>query len=179
MTLCRCLRMCSDIEGVFLLMWMNRQTLHEAMPREIADEIVFHLLIPTKRNIGFAERMAIDDGIGKLIIKGHKNNGRSQVWFNFVRKPAEVILEDVGNLDTDGKEFSKTFEKSWRFGTTGMGFGFAGFASAIPCPPLAALCAVGYVGSLAMAAGGAASIMVSHLLKASPRLLGPPQGRLP
>jgi hypothetical protein len=47
--------MCSDIEVVFL---------------------VFHLLIPTKRNIGFTERMAIDDGVGRLIIKGLTNNGR-------------------------------------------------------------------------------------------------------
>jgi len=32
--------MCSDIEAVFLLMWMNRQTLHETMPKERADDTV-------------------------------------------------------------------------------------------------------------------------------------------
>lgn len=147
---------------------MNRQTLHETMPKERADDIVFHLLIPTKRNIGFAERMAIDDGIGKLIIKGHKNNGRSQVWFNFVRTSVEVILEDVGNLNTDEEEIRKTVERSFGFGATAMICGLAGFASAIrwrrEAPRLP---------------WSAASTVVRHSLKTSSRLLGPPQARLP
>jgi hypothetical protein len=50
----------------------------------MADDIVFHLLVPAKRTIAIIDRMAIDDGIGKLITKGHKDDRSSYVSFNFV-----------------------------------------------------------------------------------------------
>ncbi|RDH27081.1 hypothetical protein BDQ94DRAFT_175934 [Aspergillus welwitschiae] len=65
----------SDIEGVIHLMWGNRQSLNRKVGRENADKVRFHLLIPAKRTFVTSEPMAIDHGIGKLIIKGHKEDG--------------------------------------------------------------------------------------------------------
>ncbi|PYH38183.1 uncharacterized protein BO87DRAFT_393639 [Aspergillus neoniger CBS 115656] len=85
--------MCSDLEAVFLLMWQNRRSLRKRDP-ENADNVIFHLLVPAKRTFAIAERMAIDDGVGKLIIRGYRDEGACYAWFNFVSLPRQVVLHD-------------------------------------------------------------------------------------
>ena len=102
--------MCSDLETVFLLMWQNRRSLRKTDP-ENADNVIFHLLVPAKRTFAIAERMAIDDGVGKLIIKGHTDEGACYAWFNFVSLPRQVVLHDVGNLNRDSADLNRSWKR--------------------------------------------------------------------
>ncbi|KAI2843040.1 hypothetical protein CBS147353_5231 [Aspergillus niger] len=89
--------MASNLEAVFSLMWQNRRSLRQIDPVN-ADNVVFHLLVPAKRTFVIAERMAIDDGIGKLIIKGHTDEGAYYAWFNIVSVPRQVpvyVIVDI------------------------------------------------------------------------------------
>ncbi|KAI9036241.1 uncharacterized protein KD926_002150 [Aspergillus affinis] len=94
----------SDIEGLFHLMWENRQSLYQKVGRVDAEKVQFHLLVPAKRAFIISDLMAIDDGIGRLIIKGHAEEGIPYTWFNFVCMPRQVVLQDVGNLAREQTE---------------------------------------------------------------------------
>ncbi len=65
------------------------------MPGEADNNVVFYLLVPTKRNIAVIDRMAVNEGIGKPIIKGHKDDVNCYVWFNFVKISRQVVLKDI------------------------------------------------------------------------------------
>ncbi len=71
------------------------------MPKDKADAVLFHLLVPAKRTMAILDRMAIDESIGNLLIKGHKDDDSCYAWFNFVRLPRQVTLHDIRNLNTD------------------------------------------------------------------------------
>ncbi|PWY89627.1 hypothetical protein BO94DRAFT_515153 [Aspergillus sclerotioniger CBS 115572] len=164
---------CSDIEAVFLLMWQNRQTLFQTDPQK-AKNMQFHLLVPAKRSFAIFERMVIDKGVGKLIIKGHTDEGTCYAWFNFVRVPRHVVLQDVGNLDTDHADRERSdrrFIWSW---STGVGFWFAGFISTFVFPPAGPYCAAGFMGSWASAAKYGPVDDVLQSFRSAPRVLGPP-----
>ncbi|PVH67873.1 hypothetical protein DL98DRAFT_555004 [Cadophora sp. DSE1049] len=68
----------SDMEAIFRLMWANRQSLRATMPRDEADAIVFHLIIPAKSTIAILDRMAIHESIGKLTQIERAKKNRSQ-----------------------------------------------------------------------------------------------------
>jgi hypothetical protein len=92
--------MSSDLEAIFRLMWANRKRLRATMPEEEADAVVFHLLVPAKRTMAILEPMLIDESIGKLIIKGHMDEGSCYAWFNFTHLPQSVELHDVFQMDS-------------------------------------------------------------------------------
>lgn len=51
----------STLDGVFHLMWKNRQSLYKTMPKKDAQDVLFHLLVSAKRTFAIPERMAIDE----------------------------------------------------------------------------------------------------------------------
>ncbi|ROV90501.1 hypothetical protein VMCG_09808 [Cytospora schulzeri] len=79
----------SDIEAIFRLMWTNRLTLRDTMSRDAADAVVFHLLVPAMSTIAVLDRMVIGGSVGRLVIKGHMEEGSCYAWFNFVRLPRQ------------------------------------------------------------------------------------------
>lgn len=97
----------SDLEGIFHLMWANRQIMRATMPRHKADAVVFHLLVPTMGAVVVPDRLAISESIGRLVIKGHMENGRCQAWFNFVHMPEHVTLNGIRNLNTDANKLTE------------------------------------------------------------------------
>ncbi|KAH7010821.1 uncharacterized protein B0I36DRAFT_341157 [Microdochium trichocladiopsis] len=164
----------SDIEAIFRLMWANRQTLRDIMPREEADAVVFHLLIPAKRTMAVLDRMAIHESIGKLVIKGHTDEGACLVWLNFVRLPRQVTLHDIRNLNTD-LAFREKTQARWEMGVKGgLACAFGTIASAILFPPAVPAFCVGYTAGVGggMIIGLGADIYEKTL--AEPRMLGPP-----
>jgi hypothetical protein len=53
---------------------------------------------PAKRAMAVIDRMAIHESIGRLVIKGHMDEGSCYAYFNFVQLPRQVTLHDVRNL---------------------------------------------------------------------------------
>ncbi|GKZ21306.1 hypothetical protein AbraIFM66951_000806 [Aspergillus brasiliensis] len=165
--------MSSDLEVIFFLMWQNRQSLRQTDP-ENADNVVFHLLVPAKRTFAMPERMAINDGVGKLIIKGHTDEGACYAWFNFVRVPEQVVLHDIGNLDTDSADLKRMEEGIEGSRTVFAGFCLGTVISGFVFPP-----AGPYFASLTCASWAAAAKYVDNLRRFSQaplRILGPPPG---
>lgn len=135
----------SDLETIFLLMWRSRQTLRETRPKEVADHIVFHLLVPAKRPMAIIERLAIDEGVGKLIIKGHKDEGNCSTWFNFIKIPHQVLLKDIGNLDTDLAEEQHSFKRFSQSVQTGIACWLGAATSTIVFPPAGPIFVGGFI----------------------------------
>jgi hypothetical protein len=79
--------------------------------------------------------MEIDPGVGQLIIKGHISQSGYLGWFNFVKLLPQIVLVDIGRLNTDA-DISETCGRTcfWLFGS-GYITMVAGFASAFLCPP--------------------------------------------
>ncbi|PYH67218.1 uncharacterized protein BO88DRAFT_465718 [Aspergillus vadensis CBS 113365] len=165
--------MCSDLEAVFLLMWQNRQSLRKTDP-ENADNVIFHLLVPAKRTFAIAERMAIDGGVGKLIIKGHTDEGACYAWFNFVSLPRQVVLHDVGNLNRD----SADLDRSWKGEKSGalafFGCGLMTIITGYFIPPAAPYFAWLCFASLAVALKYGVLDNLRRSYRSPPRILGPP-----
>ncbi|KAI1091047.1 hypothetical protein F5B19DRAFT_288285 [Rostrohypoxylon terebratum] len=161
--------MSSDIEAIFRLMWANRRTLRATMPKNEANAVVFHLLIPAKRTMAILDRMAIHKSIGKLIIKGHMDEGSCYAWLNFVRLPPEITLHDVRNLNTapsDRERMQKQSEMGYRIFTTFLAMTVV---SSIICPPMAP---VAFAGTMASAL--ATDSWQEYSSQSPLRVLGPP-----
>ncbi|OJZ85907.1 hypothetical protein ASPFODRAFT_189700 [Aspergillus luchuensis CBS 106.47] len=165
--------MCSDLEAVFLLMWQNRRSLRKRDP-ENADNVIFHLLVPAKRTFAIAERMVIDDGVGKLIIKGHTDEGACYAWFNFVSLPRQVVLHDVGNLNRDSADLDRSWNREKIGALAFFGCGLmtiiTGFFIPSAAPYFAWLC----FASLAVALKYGVLDDLRRSYRSSPRILGPP-----
>lgn len=157
----------SDIEAIFRLMWANRQTLRATMSRDAADAVVFHLLVPAKRTMVISERMLIHESIGKLVIKGHTEEGSCYVRFNFVAVPRQVILHDICNIDTDSESENKCVT-SWK--------------AAVACWVGSAVCSIAFppaapwfIGGFLVSWGSIAKYgPIDALMRSELRVLGPP-----
>ncbi|OAQ61392.1 hypothetical protein VFPPC_09239 [Pochonia chlamydosporia 170] len=152
----------SDLQALFSLMWANRRTLRATMPREEADAIVFHLLVPAKRTLVILDRMSIHESVGPLKIKGHKDEDACYVHMNFVHLPREVTLHDINNLDTDraiSNERERLRQKHQGYMVTGLcstaatGLGIIG--SSFVFPPAMGYFVGGYFASLLGVSGTA------------------------
>lgn len=163
----------SDLESVFHIMWENRRCLRQTMGRADADEVVFHLLIPAKRSFAVYERMAIDERVGRLIIKGHKEEGICYAWFNFVHVPPEVVLQDVGNLDTDHAEEESSERGFVQSGLAGLACGIGGAVLGTFFPPAVPYFTAGFLTSWASAMKYGPVDDVRRSMRTAPRRLGP------
>ncbi len=76
----------------------------EPLCQEAGDAIGFHLVVPDKRIMDILDRMALDKSMGKIVIKGHANDGSCYACFNFDSLPQQLILQDIHKLDTDSAE---------------------------------------------------------------------------
>ncbi|KAL3254278.1 hypothetical protein ABHI18_009040 [Aspergillus niger] len=167
--------MASNLEAVFSLMWQNRRSLRQIDPVN-ADNVVFHLLVPAKMTFVIAERMAIDDGIGKLIIKGHTDEGAYYAWFNFVSVPRQVVLYDVGNLDTDSADLNRSWKGEKNSARAFFGCGLVTVIAGFVIPPAAPYFAWLCFASLAMAMKYGVVDHMRRSFRSPPRILGPPSG---
>ncbi|XDG06062.1 hypothetical protein ABKA04_005677 [Annulohypoxylon sp. FPYF3050] len=136
----------SDIEAIFRLMWANRQTLRATMPKNKADAVLFHLLIPAKRTMAILDRMAIHEPIGKLVIKGHMDEGSCFAWLNFVELPLEVTLHDIRNLDTDTSDRKRFEERDEAIMRAGIGCWVIAAVGGTRFPPIGLAGAFGCYG---------------------------------
>ncbi|KAE8379178.1 hypothetical protein BDV26DRAFT_291493 [Aspergillus bertholletiae] len=155
-------------------MWQNRQSLYEILPREEAENVQSHLPGPAKRSFAIAEQLAIDEGVGKLIIKGHTEEGAGYAWFNFVRIPRHVALQDIGNLNTDNAEEQSSTNGFMGSVLVGMGFGLGRMASTAVFPPAAPYFAAGFMASWTSAMKHGPVDHIRRELRSGPRILGPP-----
>ncbi|GAQ40684.1 hypothetical protein AtubIFM54640_000021 [Aspergillus tubingensis] len=165
--------MCSDLEAVFLLMWQNRRSLRKRDP-ENADNVIFHLLVPAKRTFAIVERMAIDDGVGKLIIKGHTDEGACYAWFNFVSLPRQVVLHDVGNLNRDSDDRDRSWKREKSGALAFFGCGIITIITGFFIPPAAPYFAWLCFASLAVALKYGVLDDLRRSYRSPPRVLGPP-----
>lgn len=164
----------SDLEAIFRLMWANRQTLRATLPRDEADAIVFHLIVPAKRTIAILDRMVIHASIGKLVIKGHMDEGCCYAWFNFVWLPSQVVLHDVRNLNTDKEDMERS-ESTYAQSISGaMICNIGGGVSAFLCPPAVPFFFAGFTVFSAGVLKAAAVDEIRRRMLPKPRVLGPP-----
>lgn len=164
----------SDIEAIFRLMWANRQTLRATMPRNTADAVVFHLLIPAKRTMAILDRMAIHESIGKLIIKGHMDEGSCYAWLNFVELPPEVTLHDIRNLDTDTSDRKRFEERDEAIMRAGIGFWVIAAVGGTLFPPIGLAGAVGFSAACTTVMATPALEAWQKSSRGPLRVLGPP-----
>lgn len=124
------------------------------------------------------DRMAIHESIGRLVIKDHMEEGSCYAWFNFVRLPRQVTLDDVQNLDTD------TASKAESERMYAAGFGVAlvcwvGFvASGFVFPPAIPAFSTGYFTSMASTFKSGLFDGMRREMLPEPRILSPPPDKI-
>ncbi|KAI0898874.1 hypothetical protein F4806DRAFT_316790 [Annulohypoxylon nitens] len=155
-------------------MWANRQTLRATMPRNTADAVVFHLLIPAKKTMAILDRMAIHESIGKLIIKGHMDEGSCYAWLNFVELPPEVTLHDIRNLDTDTSDRKRLRERDEAIIRAGTGCWVIAAVGVILFPPIGLAGAFGFSASCVTVMATPAFEAWNKSSRGPLRVLGPP-----
>lgn len=164
----------SDLEAIFRLMWANRTRLRETLGRKEADAVVFHLLVPAKGQMAVIDRMEIDDSIGRLIIKGHRDEGDCYVWFNFINLSGQVTLCDVGLLNIDKTRGEKIESAAGALGLTGWAAYLGAIASISVFPPAVPVFAAGWASCMTATMG---LVIYGDVTKGSllnSRKLGPP-----
>ncbi|KAH0420820.1 hypothetical protein CcaCcLH18_13781 [Colletotrichum camelliae] len=170
-----------DIEAIFRLMWANRQTLQATMTKEEADEVVFHLLVPAKRTWAVLDRLMIDESVGRLIIKGHMDEGNCYTTFNIVQLHPQVSLHHVDRINTD--KMMKDKEETAGLVTTTGGLGVigswcGGIVASVCFPPAVPLLAGAHVVAwTGVMVGGFAQ--ETYTPSEPLRVLGPPHSEQP